>query len=212
MKIIDLSMEIKTGSPVFPGYPIPVVHTWTSIKEHGFYSNILIFVEHTGTHVDSPAHFVEGAPTIDEIPIERFIGRGIVVDFSHLPPKALITRDELEKAFKGLNIGKGWIVLIRTGYDKKAGTQEWFNHPGLSKDAAEYLAELNVNAVGIDAPSIDHDPFPAHRTLLPRGIVIYENLTNLDKLIGRKFMFYGVPLKIFKGSASPVRAFAVVEE
>jgi kynurenine formamidase len=212
LKVIDLSMEIKTGSPVFPGYPTPIVHPWTTIREHGYYSNILQFVEHTATHVDAPAHFIEGAPTIDAVPLERFMGRGIVVDASHLPPKASITREFLEKALSGRSVGRGWIVLIMTSYDRKAGTPEWFNHPGLDESGARYLAELDVNAVGIDAPSIDHEPFPAHRILLQKGIVIFENLTNLELVKGREFMFYAFPLKIVKGSASPVRAVAIIEE
>lgn len=60
-------------------------------------------------------------------------------------------------------------MLFYTGYDSKAGSEEWFNHPGLEESSAGYLAELGVNAVGIDAPSIDHEPFPGHRILLPRG-------------------------------------------
>ena len=211
MKVVDLTMSLKTGSPVFPGYPIPLVHTWTTIKEHGYYSNLLMLVEHTLTHVDSPAHFIEGAATIDEVPLERFMGHGVVIDVSHLGPKAPITGDFLEKNLKGLGVGKGWVVLLRTGYDAKAGTPEWFEHPGLDESGAEYLVALGVNAVGIDAPSIDQAPFPGHKVLLPRGIVIYENLTNLKELLGKTFTFYGFPLKIHKGSASPVRALAVLE-
>jgi len=214
-RVVDLTMEIRTGTPVFPGYPVPVVHTWTTIKEHGYYSNLLIFVEHTATHVDSPAHFIEGAPTIDEVPPERFMGLGIVLDASHLPPKGKITAEFIDSKLKelGVEVGPGYVVLFYTGYDSKAGTPEWFNHPGLDESGARYLAEKGVNAVGIDAPSIDHEPFPGHRILLPKGIVIYENLTNLRELLGvRRFHFIGLPLKIFKGSASPVRAVAIVEE
>ena len=205
-------MEIKTNTPVFPIYPIPIVHTWTNIKEHGFYSNLLVLVEHAGTHVDSPAHVVEGGETIDLISLERFMGEGIVVDTSALPPKASITRPFLEEALRGHGVGKGWVVLVMTGYDSKAGTPQWFEHPGLDETAADYLVELGVNAVGIDAPSVDHPPYPAHERLLRSGVVIYENLTNLKPLIGKRFKFIGVPLRIVRGSASPVRAVAILEE
>ncbi|MEZ0345218.1 MAG: cyclase family protein, partial [Infirmifilum sp.] len=172
---------------------------------------LLMMVEHTMTHVDSPAHFIEGAPTIDEVPLERFMGRGVVVDVSHLGPKAPVTREILEEALRGHGVGKGWVVLLRTGYDAKAGTPEWFDHPGLDESGARYLASLEVNAVGIDAPSIDQAPFPGHKTLLPKGIVIFEKLTNLGELLGKTFTFYAFPLKIHKGSASPVRALALLE-
>ena len=214
-KIIDLTMELKTGLPVFSGYPVPIVHKWTSIEEHGYYSNLLMFVEHTGTHVDAPAHFIKNALTIDKVPIERFMGKGVVIDVSNLKPKAAITASMIKQKLKELSIeiGPGWIVLFYTGYDTKAGTPEWFNHPGLDESGAKFLAEKGVNAVGIDAPSIDHEPFPGHNTLLPRGIVIYENLTNLKELVGKPgFQFIGIPLKILNGSASPVRAIAIIEE
>ena len=69
---------------------------------------------------------------------------------------------------------------------------------------------MKINAVGFDAPSPDHPPFPAHKTLLPQSIGVYENLTNLDKLVGKKFFFVGAPLRLTGGSASPVRALAIV--
>jgi len=213
-KLIDLTMEIRTGTPVFPGYPTPIVHTWTTIREHGYYSNLLQFVEHTSTHVDAPAHFAEGADTVDRVPLDRFTGEGVVVDIRDLPPRAVVTAGTLRERMGATldKLGPGWVVLFLTGYDSKAGTPEWFDHPGLGEDAARLLAEKRVNAVGTDAPSIDQPPFPAHKTLLPSGVVVYENLTNLSQLLGRRFQFVGFPLKILGGSASPVRAVAVLEE
>lgn len=215
VRIVDLTMVLRSGSPVFPAYPIPIVMTWTLIEKQGFYSNLLMFVEHTGTHVDAPAHFIQGGATIDELPLEKFVGKGVVIDASTLPPRAAITREFIESRLRelGVDIGPGWIVLFHTGYDEKAGTPQWYEHPGLDESAAQFLAEKNVNAVGIDAPSIDHEPFPAHRVLLSRGIPIYENLTNLRQLLDKPgFKFVGLPLKIFRGSASPVRAVAIIEE
>ena len=213
-KIIDLSMYIYTGLPVFEGYPIPIVHEWTNIDRDGYYSNILMLVEHTGTHVDSPAHFIKGAPSIDEVPLERFMGKALVVDVSGLKEKEEIRVEHIIGAERRFNVrvGKGWIVLFYTGYDRFIGSEKWFKHPGLGEEASRFLVERGVNAVGIDAPSIDHEPFPAHKTLLPNNIVIYENLTNLDKVKDvAGFMIYGFPLKIKKGSASPVRVIAVLE-
>ncbi len=213
-RIVDLTMKLKTGTPVFPGYPTPIVHKWTSIEEHGYYSNLLMFVEHTGTHVDAPAHFIENGLSIDDVPLEKFMGKGVVVDVSGLGKRVNITKELIEESLRdqGVSIGPGWIVLFYTGYDAKAGTAEWFDHPGLDESGALYLAEKGVNAVGIDAPSIDHEPFPGHKILLGKGIVIYENLTNLRELINRPgFKFIGLPLRIKHGSASPVRAIAILE-
>ena len=215
MRIIDLTMTLRTGFPVFPAYPVPVVHAWTSVKEHGFYSNLLIIIEHVGTHVDAPAHFIEGGRTIDEVLIDRFMGKGVVIDVTHLGPKEPITKDIIKGILSkyGIESLKGWVVLFYTGHDSKLGTPEWFNHPGLDGSGAKYLLDLGVNAVGIDAPSIDHEPYPAHKLLLGNGVPIYENLTNLKELVDKpRFRFIGLPLKILRGSASPVRAIAIIEE
>jgi kynurenine formamidase len=213
MKIVDLTMTIKTKAPVHPIYVEPVVTTWTTIKETGFYSTLLILNDHTLTHLDAPAHVIENGVTVDMLPLEMFIGPGIAVDLSYLPPRSTITREtllrELEKT--GITSFEGWVLLIRTGYDSKIGTPEWFDHPGLDESAAKLLIEKKFKAVGTDAPSIDREPYPAHKLLLQNNIIVYENLTNLKELIGRKFYFYGLPLKIYRGSGSLVRAIAIIE-
>ena len=212
MKVIDLSMPIKSlETPMFPTYPQPLKTVFTTFESHGFESSVWILVEHTATHVDAPRHFVRGGKTIDEIAVDTFVGWATAIDVSDLPPRHIITRDELRSRIELLpfKIEKGWILLLRTGYSEKAGTSEWFDHPGLGEDACEYLIELGVKAIGVDAPSPDREPFPAHRMLLPRGIAIYENLCNLEKVVGKKFLFVALPLKLAGGTASPVRAVAI---
>ncbi len=217
-KVIDLSLEIRSlSTPMFPGYPQPLKTMYTTIETAGYNSNVWIFVEHTATHVDAPLHFIKNGLSIDKLPIETFIGWATVLDFSWKPPRSLITRQELEDYIqklrtKGIEISKDWIILIHTGYGTKAGTPQWYDYPGLSEDACMYLLELGVKAIGTDAPSPDREPFPAHTILLPKGVAIYENLTNLDKLIEKKFLFVGLPLKLVGGTGSPVRAVAIIFE
>jgi len=218
MRIVDLTRPIKSlNTPMFPGYPQPLRTVLTTIEEHGYRSHVWTLVEHTSTHVDAPAHFVSGGTTIDEMPLETFVGWGTAIDMSFKEPESLITRRELEERIeelrrRGIDVGEGWVLIIHTGYGDKAGTPEWFRHPGLSEDACRYLLELGIKAVGVDAPSPDRDPFPAHRLLLPRGVAIYENLANTDKIVGTKFLFVGAPLKLERGTASPVRALAIYLE
>ena len=213
VRIIDLSMPISERTPVFPGYPPPIVHPWALREREGYFANILMMIEHAGTHVDAPVHFIEKGRPIDQVDLNKFMGPGVVLDFSDLKPKSTITRELLEARISGIEVEERYVVLLYTGYSSKAGTPEWFEHPGLGSDAAKLLVEKGIKAVGIDAPSIDHAPFEAHRVLLGAGVPIYENLTNLEKLIGvKRFKFIGLPLKIVGGSASPVRAIAVVEE
>ncbi len=209
-EIIDLSLPLKSqGTPVYPGYPMPVRAIMTTIRDNGYFSNLWAFVEHSGTHVDSPAHFAEGAPPIDKVPLTTYVGRGAVLSFVGREPRYSITRDDVLKGLKD-KVGPGWILLFHTGYSARAGTPEWLDHPELSKEACEAIAELKVNAIGFDAPGPDHEPFPAHKILLPKGIAIFEGLTNLDRVADREFVFVGAPLPLVDGSASPVRAFALV--
>jgi arylformamidase len=212
-EVIDLSVPLKSlDTPVFPGYPQPLRSIYTTVGKEGYASFVWMFAEHTSTHVDSPAHFFEGALTIDQVPLRKYVGPGIVLDFKSKPHNYDITEEDIKSALNivGQKSFSGWMILFHTGYTDKATTPEWMEHPTLSEGACKYLIDLQVNAVGFDAPSPDHPPFPAHKILLPQKIGVYENLWNLDKLNGKKFLFVGAPLSLYGGSASPVRALALV--
>ena len=92
----------------------------------------------------------------------------------------------------------------------KPRQRHWLKNPGLSEEGSRYIIQMNFNAVGFDAPSPDQPPFMAHKLLLPEGIVIYENLANLDKVLGKHFLFVGTPLALVGGTASPCRPVALV--
>jgi len=214
-EVVDLSAPLKSlDTPVYPGYPQPLRATFTSIKEAGYASYVWTFVEHTSTHVDAPSHFIEGGLSIDQVPISKYLGRGVVLDFSKKPAMYPIKKEDVVNGLDQLGakekIGQGWVLLFYTGYTAKSRTPEWVKHPELSKEACEYIADLRVNAIGFDAPSPDHAPFPAHKILLPKTIGVYENLSNLDKLLGKEFLFVGAPLALSGGSASPVRPVAIM--
>lgn len=212
-EIVDLSVPMASlDTPVYPGYPQPLRAIFTTIRDNGYSSFIWTFAEHSSTHVDSPAHFAEGAPSIDKVPIDRYVGRGIVLDFTEKPPRYPITRKDISSRLEksGRKVGSGWMLFFYTGYTEKSRTKEWLDHPELSEDACKYLVELGVNAIGFDAPGPDHEPFPAHKILLPKMIGIYENLANLDKVLNKEFLFIGTPIALKGGSASPVRALALI--
>jgi arylformamidase len=210
-QIVDLSVPMTSlDTPVYPGYPQPLRSTYSTIRDNGYASFIWMFAEHSSTHVDSPAHFSEGAPSIDKVPIDKYVGRGFVLDFTNKPQEYLISKEDVSSRIGGKKIGEGWVLFFFTGYTDKSRTDAWLKHPRLSEDACKYIVELGVNAIGFDAPGPDAAPFPAHKTLLPKGIAIYENLANLDKVIGKEFLFVGAPLRLTGGSASPVRAVALI--
>ncbi|KPU62973.1 cyclase [Thermococcus sp. EP1] len=189
--IIDLSMELSENILVYPGDPKVEIKAWSTIEKDGYYMNTLFMGEHSGTHVDAPAHFIKGCKTIDEMPLDKFIGEGAVIDVSKLD-REILPEDITENPE---------ILLLYTN-----GAEVY-----LSEESAKHLVNLGIKAIGIDKPSIDRD-FRAHRVLLANEVVIFENLVNLEKLIGKEFTFIGVPLKIKNGSGSPVRAFAIIKE
>jgi kynurenine formamidase len=175
-----------------------------------------VLVDHTGTHLDAAAHFCKGGSTVDQLPISRCVGPGVVLDFSNVPPRFSIEKKDIVKALgdsgKIEKIGPGWVLLFYTGYTSKAKTTEWLNHPELSEEACQFIVETGVSAIGFDAPSPDHPPFPAHGILLPKGIVNYENLANLEKVLNRDFIFVGPPLNLVGSTGSPIRAIAMILE
>ena len=211
--VVDLSVPMTSlDTAVFPGYPQPLKATFTTIRDQGYASFLWMFVEHSSTHVDSPAHFFEGSLSIDKVPLTKYVSRGAVLDFTDRPKRYSITREDIRLGLErgGYKAGPGWVLLFYTGYTEKSRTGDWMEHPELSEDACKYIVELGVNAIGFDAPSPDHSPFPAHKILLPNVISVYENLTNLDKVLGKNFLFIGAPLALGGGTASPVRALAIL--
>ena len=214
-EIVDLSAELRSmDTPVFPGAPQPLKASIQTMKDDGYLSYLWTFSEHTATHVDAPAHMVEGGETVDKVPLRHFVGSGLVLDVSRRPKGRPISGGEIEKALaaadRGSLDGRGWILLLRTGYSAKSRTPEWLEYPDLTEEACDVIIKRGFEAVGIDSPSPDRPPFVAHKTLLPKETVIFENLANLERVMGKTFVFVGAPLALVGGSASPCRAIALV--
>ena len=216
MEIIDLTQVIEPKMPIFPIDPQPTIFPWTTIETHGFATNALFMVEHTGTHVDAPSHFIRHAKSIDIMDLETFHGSAVVLDLTQFAENALIKAADIKDAEEKNRIGKMDIVLIRTGWDGHWGKEIYLkSNPGLSADAAQYLKKMQVKLVGVDTANIDHpkaSKFPVHNILLAKGIPIIENLTNLRSIEKSRFEFIAMPLKLKQGTGSPVRAIAVVEK
>jgi len=212
-RLVDLTMTLSQDIEVFPGYPKPIIHKWTTVKEDGYYSNMIFLVEHSGTHMDSPAHFIEGAPTIDKLPLDKFIARGIALDFSDKGPGGVVFERDVESELNRLGVepGRGWYILFRFGWDRVKG-EDWIRYPVISDGVAEMLRSIGVEGIGMDTPSPDNAPFNVHKILLPESIVIIENMAGLENVVNRVFELMVFPLKISGGSASPVRAVARLSE
>ena len=228
-RLVDLSQEIYQGMGVYPGHLKTVVfdhatHEETISRFEGgfsFHSQGLLMCDHGPTHVDAICHLdpAEDAPSIDEMPLETFYGPAVCIDVSHVEPPTYITIADLEGALaqSGQSLQRGDALLMRTGtFDKHGGTPEYCSdYSGLDEDAGNWLFDRGVKVFGVDSPSPDNPisrTYPVHMMCRQRHITHYENLANLDQVVGRRFTFAGFPLKIRNGTGSPVRAVAIVED
>ncbi|MED3573132.1 cyclase family protein [Cytobacillus praedii] len=225
VKLVDLTQEIYHGMPVFPLHPTTMIFQNVSHEEtlekigFPFATNNLIINEHGPTHSDATYEYDPNGKYIDEMPLEYFYGPAVCLDLSHIPVNRSITSRDLEAALSqsGQFIEKGDIVLLHTGhYNRSYGTDEWLTtYTGLNYQAAKWLAEKGVVNIGIDAPAIDHpdDPnYSGHLVCREYGMTNTENLCNLDHIAGMRFLYFGLPLRIRKGTGSPIRAVAVFIE
>lgn len=205
--------------------------------DKGYYYSAFDFetAEHGGTHIDAPIHFAANAQTVDEIPLRKLAGAAIKIDVSSKAmndPDYLISVEDLtgwEKE-QQMQIPDGSIVLLQTGFsnfypdrEKYMGTAERgeeavkkLHFPGLSPEAAQWLVDKrNINAIGLDTPSIDYgqsQDFRSHVILLSQNIPAFENLTNLDKLPAKGFEVIALPMKIKGGSGAPLRIIALLPD
>ena len=220
-KIIDLSRPFEPGMPAMQahskyGSVICDSYDWGG----GAYHCQVTFSEHNGTHVDAPNHFIRGGSSIDKIPFESLIGRLVKIDATGAQPRSLLPAKAIAdfEEKHGL-VKKGDIVMFRFGWDmlyaNQPGSSRYLsNWPGLSKEAAELLVKREIKAAGCDTLSLDaceSKGSPVHHTLLGQGILIIENVCNLDKVPVHSFII-GMPLKFKDGSGSPVRLAAIIQD
>ncbi len=203
MKVIDISRIIASDSVVWPDDQ-PFRHTIAAAIGDEFpyqVTNLEGWSTHFLTHMDAPAHFIKGGPTLDQIPLERFMGEVVVVDakgknvsINDVPPAE--------------NIGDK--ALFFKTRNSKIGTDQPF-HPDfayIEPEAAKACIERGATLVGIDYLSVDPadtKDFPSHHILLGAGVLVLEGLMLKDVSHGL-YGFSALPLKIKDADGSPVRA------
>ena len=198
-----------------------------------YVTHFFILDEHAGTHVDAPSHYFREGDSSEKINLSKLIGPAAVVDLRHLDGEAedgaspAITVAHLEawEAEHG-RFEAGEIALLLTGWSKhyvKGEAGRAFLHepvvlqsrpawPAPEADAAIFLHERGVNAIGIDAPSMGsaEEGNEVHRAGLSREMAFIEGLTNLDRLPARGANFVFLPIKIAVASGAPGRAIALL--
>ncbi|HYE66234.1 MAG TPA: cyclase family protein [Pyrinomonadaceae bacterium] len=210
MRIYDVSVPISAETPTYPGDPGIEISQWAAI-DRGDAANVslLHFGAHTATHVDAPAHFIEGAPKLEALPLDALIGEARVVEIpdgvraigaSHLPEHEL--RGATRVLFKTSN-SAFWS-------NTENGFRTDFTY--LAPDAARALVLMGMRLVGVDYLSVEQfksERFETHLVLLSNGIVIVEGL-DLREVAAGRYELICLPIKIAGGSGDGAPARAVL--
>lgn len=191
--------------------PLYVVDSYIELFNHG------------GAHLDAPNHLDKNAKSIDQYRLEQLVGKFKIFNASDKPKDEPVSIDEIRQ----MELDSSDIFIFYVKYSPPQTENDIPSYPYLSEEAAEYLSNISIKAFATDAFSVDNMArlyeksgagkkgyetlAPNHHSFLPKGIPVYEQLENVDKLLGlNNAIFVGLPLKIKGSNASPVRAVAFV--
>ncbi len=210
-KVFDISVMLGTESVDYPGDTPFSRNLIATLADGGFCDlSRLEMSAHSGTHIDSPAHFLKGGKTLDAYPLERFMLSAQVI--------AVDDPESIQPAeLKGLTISPGEAVLFKTrnsvdGLCRSASFTKDFVY--MTAAAAELLVDQKAGLVGIDYITIEQyggTGFPVHDALLKNDILILEGI-DLQPVPPGRYRLHCLPLKIKGAEASPVRAVLTTQE
>jgi kynurenine formamidase len=215
VELVDLSVPLDSSTQVYPGDPFFASSPATTIAEQGFHVQRISMGSQTGTHVDAPWHFDEGGLRIDQVPLERFYCRLVLVDVRGLAPRSVIGWNRL--AALESELGPDAALVLFTGWSARWGTDAYFAHPYLDDSACARVLERGVRTFGLDAPNLDEtrfdrpaaQGFASHRLIAAVGGVIVENLRNLEAVGTGRYTLSVLPLKLTDADGAPCRAVAL---
>jgi arylformamidase len=205
-RIVDISLGISGDLLTWPGDPGISVERTSQISE-GDSANVslLRLGTHTGTHVDPPLHFVEGADPIDRVSLEVLVGEAVVAD---LTSADVIGLAELE----GLSLPEPTERLLFKTRNSELWTGDRVSFPddyvALTPEGSRWIVERGLRLVGVDFLSVERDgppDFPVHHTLLGGGTIIVEGL-DLSGVEPGTYTLCCLPLRILGGDGGPARA------
>jgi kynurenine formamidase len=217
MRLLDLSQPIWHECPNCPTHPLVESKIIADHEPDEWRMEHLHLASHTGSHIDAPLHKLANSPSLDDMPLETFVGPAFIADLRHLGADAPIDGDVLQSCLSGDLRDK--IILLATGWgDKRARNDEWFYHaPFLSSDGATWLREQQVRGVGIDHYSVGGAQEPrngnTHAILLGSGIWIVEELRFSDEVMAlpQPVQFWALPVNLKAHSGAWCRPVVVVE-
>jgi arylformamidase len=203
MKLYDISMAMHNGMPVYKDKIEKKPHIRkTRSLEDGANESSFTFDSHTGTHMDAFYHMLNNGKKIHEMPLEKCLGKAIVLDFTSI--KGGIMEKDLQKK----TIEKDTIILLKTRKNPMRTFD--FHFTFLEKSGAAFLAKKNVRAVGIDQLGVERGQanHETHDILFKKNIPVFEGL-ELGAIKPGNYFFIGFPIKIKDGDGAPTRAVLV---
>jgi arylformamidase len=205
MKIFDISRPLFNGLAPWPGdTAFQYELKWKMAEGATVNVGAVTMGVHNGSHADAPLHFKQDAMTIEQMPLEIYLGDAVVIDLTakfKTDQTRQITIGDLESSPQASRL------LLKTGVWRDSKVfPEWI--PVIAPDVAEWLGKRNVKLLGLDLPSVD--PIEAkvlvnHHALAAAGIAIVESL-DLSEVVAGTYHFSALPLRIAGGDAAPVRA------
>jgi len=209
----DLSHRLSEAVPRAAVFPQPAFRRIKSLPADPLNVTEMQMVVHIGTHVDAPRHFFNDGPAFHDIPLERLCGPGTVLRLDKRADEAITAADLQAQARL---VRPGDIVAFDTGWARHAGSEQYHDHPHLDAQAAQWLVDHGVKLAAFDVPTPDlpvhrrpagYD-WPAHHVLLANGVLVSENVANLEGLAGRRLEFVFVALNIQDSDGAPARVLA----
>lgn len=206
--IVDLTRPLSPETPVFPGDPAVALTRVAGHHTDGYEVTQICLGSHSGTHLDAPRHFFQAGAALSDYPMERLIAEGVILDM-HTVASRIIDRNLLAARLEEWPVTRGEFLLLWTEEVGESSTDTPVG-PSLSPDAAGLLIDLGVALVGTDGPGLDAEggAYVVHRLLLGAGVLLAENLCNLDLLGAGRVRCAFLPLAVEDTDGAPVRAVA----
>ncbi len=217
MPLVDLTQPFRDGMFSQQLFPAVRVERCIRYEERGVNVTCVSAAVHAGTHVDAPCHFVPGGLSVDQLDLDRVSGPAVGWEVQRGPCEA-ITAADLEACRPAARPGD--LVFLRTGWDVHfhAGHEAYHRHPYLSVEAAAWLVERRVGLLAMDVPTPDMPEavrqaefdWPVHHLLLGAGVLVAEHLAHLERVAGRRFTAYALPIPYAGSDGAPARIVAAL--
>jgi len=208
---VDLSLPLEEGMPIAPDHKGFEVVQEADYNTNGLLRHYFGANAHQGTHIDAPAHFIEGGATIDELDLEKLIGPAYVADLREYRGEP-ISADVIDQATPPLDTGDR-IILVTGDVDEHFYDPHFFDRAAhITVSAAEWLVDQGVSIVANDflTEAMPGDPArPVHHTILGAGIPVVEYICNTEEIAGAEVVeLMCLPLRIPSFEATPTRVVA----